>query len=450
MKKLYKYINIIVLVIFLIGCTNDKKLSTFDSGSISYGEFKRYFNVLDDSKKKEYKDYEDYFNLLRRLSLQKILTEKSKESGLINNAELQGEYKDISQKIAYNMLQKKMVDDKVKIHQADYSMYKKQYTLYQIVKKTDTLVDERINESKKQLNSIRKTIKSLDDFKAAAKKYSDDITANDGGYIGNVKVGEMEDEIDIVLKTLPHITCSEIIETNVGLHLIMISGTVDISIDELISDAELNETIYNKKMLEIEENWYKQLLKDKDLRINKEIIKERKYDESIVITYKDKTITRDKFFKTADELTKSISINPSYSDLLTLADNLSLDLILSNKIIDPSITKSMKYNTIMEFAYYDLVSKHYVSDTVKDFAPSKKQISDFYKENLNDMFTFELKGGTIFVQPLNEVEEMIYQKLYDQNANIARYNFYRSTIDESNFKTNEKLLKKFIKEVSQY
>ena len=76
--------------------------------------------------------------------------------------------------------------------ESDYQKYKKRYEVYQIVKRTDHLDESKIKESRKLLETLSKDIEDLESFIEAAKKYSDDITAKDGGYIGKIRLGKSQ------------------------------------------------------------------------------------------------------------------------------------------------------------------------------------------------------------------------------------------------------------------
>jgi len=451
LKLVKLQIFLIIIVMFILSsCSSDNRvLATYNNDKITFSEFNRYFNVLDEDTQATYNNnYDSYYNLLLKLGVQKILTHMAEAEKITEETELQNQLKEIGQQIAYGLLQKRNITDKINISQSDFNVYRKQYILYQIVKRTDTLNQNLIDTNKNLLNRIRTQISTLDDFKRLAREHSDDITATNGGFIGRVRPGEMEDSIDQVLKNLQIGECSNIIESQVGLHLIFIADTVDIPIDELKDDPELNEIIYNTKFIEAEETWYRSLLNTNNITIYQDNIFQRLRDNAPAIKYKDTIIDRKTFFETADNLTRNLSINPTNNELLSLANNMGLELILSNLTSNESIQNSGAYKKIMEFTYYDIVSKYYTEKMITIEEPTEDDLKRFYNENIDNMFTFELQGGTIFVQPYSEVVELITLRVKETNRTEMRNRFLLSVINDNNFEINENNLKRFITETT--
>ena len=104
--------------------------------------------------------------------------------------------------------------------------------------------ENKLAESRRSLESLSKSIKTLEQFKEAAIKYSDDITSKKGGYVGEIRIGIMEEEIDKQLEKLGVGKVSTVIETSVGYHLIFIESEREKNIEELIRDKSIYDEIY--------------------------------------------------------------------------------------------------------------------------------------------------------------------------------------------------------------
>ncbi len=108
--------------------------------------------------------------------------------------------------------------------------------------------------------SVRIEARSGKDFADLARKYSDDVTAKDGGDIGIFKKGEMLPEFENALAKLKPGEVSEIFKTPSGLHFIRLE---DRSHGELLPfekvKGELTDVLYKKKSEERFNRWLAEL-----------------------------------------------------------------------------------------------------------------------------------------------------------------------------------------------
>jgi peptidyl-prolyl cis-trans isomerase SurA len=106
------------------------------------------------------------------------------------------------------------------------------------------------------------------DFAELAKKYSDDVSAKDGGDIGSFKKGEMLPEFDSALAKLKPGEVSEPFATASGLHIVQL---VERSTGELVPfekvKSEVEDVLYKKKSEERFNQWLVDLKKGASIDI---------------------------------------------------------------------------------------------------------------------------------------------------------------------------------------
>ncbi|HPO50267.1 MAG TPA: peptidylprolyl isomerase [Spirochaetota bacterium] len=274
-----RYIIFFAAFLLVFSCAGDPSkivIAKFDSGVVNLKEAKDEYSKISDQDKSKYKSDEDYFRLVRKIALEKIMIQAAYKSGVAEEEEFVKRFEESKKNIAYNILKKKNVLDKITVTEADYEKYKKSYELYQIVKRTDILDENKILKAKKSLEKLSKELKDLKSFQDAARIYSEDVTASEGGFVGNLRLGVMEEEIDKVMENLGTGRCSKVIETGVGAHLIFINKIDSIPFNDLLQDKKLHEAIYNAKVENIENKWYDNLLKSPELKIDEIKLKKRK------------------------------------------------------------------------------------------------------------------------------------------------------------------------------
>ncbi|MDP3789614.1 MAG: peptidyl-prolyl cis-trans isomerase [Candidatus Omnitrophota bacterium] len=125
------------------------------------------------------------------------------------------------------------------------------------------LVRKKEGGEEKAKELIRKVKALLDagqDFEAAAKKYSEGPNAKGGGNMGLIKRGEMMTEIDGAIFSIPAGSVSDIVETPIGYHIFKVTQIVPARSKDFDSaKAEIEDTIYQKKINKNLEKWLKEL-----------------------------------------------------------------------------------------------------------------------------------------------------------------------------------------------
>ncbi|HOJ64540.1 MAG TPA: peptidylprolyl isomerase [Spirochaetota bacterium] len=449
MRRIFLTIFILILG---ISCSNDEKIiiARFDNGYVTLKEAINEYDNLSDKTKEEIKTKNDYFKHVRKIALEKILLLEALEQGLDKEEKFVKKIEETKKKIAFDLLKKRNVTDKIKIVESDYAKYRKLYSLYQIVKRVDILDKNRIEQSKKILLSLSKEIKDLVSFKEAAKKFSDDVTARNGGFVGEVWSGYMEDEISKVMEKLGTNKVSNLIETDTGLYLIYIERIREANLEELLRDKELYNTIYKEKEDKYETEWYESMLNDFNLKIYKERLKERKYDDEIVIQYFDKKKTRKEFFELVDNYRQNGAFpEPTYEELIQLSKNIALGFIIDNKIHKENLLNSYEFKERFEKEKKFLLTREFIDRNISVPEITYNEIKEFYEKNKKDLFTFQIENGKFYIQPLKEVEDFIKQKLNSEAIQNAKYDLYRKEVEKYHLVIDDKILDLLIKKVSK-
>lgn len=442
------HISFVLIILLLLSCGKDFskiKVATYSGGAISAKSLLDEYAGLSEDEKKSTKSYDDFYKLVRKIALEKIIIENAVRDGLDRRDDFINKIEETKNSIGFEILKKKNVTDKILIVENDFLRYKKAYTLYQIVKRSDILNENKLAESKRFLDSLSKSIKTLEQFKETAAKYSDDITSKKGGYVGEIRIGIMEEEIDKQLEKLGVGKVSTVIETSVGYHLIFIESEREKNIEELIRDKSIYDEIYRMKEEELENQWYEKLLKDNSYKLNETVLKEKKKDGEIVAQYDNEKITRKEVFETVEKLRQNGAFpEPTFDELIRLVKNLSLGMILNKKIASDSVISTKEFSEKLDVRKRFLLRDTYVSENLKIKEITSEEINAFYDENKKTLFTFKLENGKDFLQPLNEVEEFIKQKIEETRYKESRYELYKMLIEESNFNVIEKELNSII------
>ena len=276
-------------------CFNDKVIAGYNNNKIYLSEALKAYNDLDFESKSRISSTDECFRFVRRIALEKIILEKAKEEKFDKSKSIQDKVEKAKKIISFEILKKKNVTDKITLGSDDYKKYALRYKLYQIVKRTDILDEKKVDESRKFLNALAEKIKDLDTFKDNAKKYSDDDTAKEGGFVGNIRLGIMEENIDNVIKNLAVNTVSKIVESSAGVHLFFIEGIETVPVNELKKDKALYDLLYKEKTAATEDKWFETLSNDPAIKYNQELLKQKVSDDKVVIQYKSKKVTRKEF-----------------------------------------------------------------------------------------------------------------------------------------------------------
>lgn len=449
----YNFLNktasliIFILLILFVSCGSDDNriVATYDGGFVTFKDMKVEIDGYTDLEKSNLSSKNDFAKVARKLALENILIKDANNSGISQDTEFLERLQDSKNNIGFEILKKKNVLDKIFIVETDYYRYKKIYSLYQIVKRTDIPEESKITASRNLLNNLLKSIKNLDQFKNAAAKYSDDVTSVKGGFVGEIKLGVMEEEIDKALEKISVGKVAGIVETSAGLHLLFVDNIREVELDELLSDKRIGDDIYRAKEEYYENEWYEKLLSDSKYKLNTEVLKKKVYDDEIVAQYEDEIITRREAFESVDKLRQNGAFpEPTFEELIRLVKNMSLGIIIKKKLNSDSLLNSAEYKDRIKKEEEFLLKNEYIAKNVKIKTITDSEIVNFYNDNKKTLFTFSLDNGKEYVQPINEVKEFIIQKLTDNYSTESKYEFYREVIEKNNFKVENKNLELFI------
>jgi parvulin-like peptidyl-prolyl isomerase len=428
---------VLVFTILMFSCKNKDKVAVFNDGYVCHYEVIDRFKSLSVEDKKNINTDDDIYKFIRKIALEKIILDKAIKENFDKKDSLIKELEKSKKQIGFDILKKRNVIDKISINRDDYKKYTKTYNLYQIVKRINVNDPKKIEAEKTLLKDIAKNIKDIEAFKEYAKKYSDDITAQSDGYVGKIRLGVMEEQIDNVISKLPTNKVSDVVESSSGLHLLYVSSIDEVKIDDLLYDKELFNSIYNEKRIKLEESWYENLIKDTGLKIDEKSIKENIQDDQIVvISYKDKKVTAKEFFDIVNSYKQSNFPEPTQDDLLKLAKSIALNIIIEKKALDPAITKSKEFKDKLEKEKKFLMLNDYVSSKITQPVITDELIKNFYEQNKSLLFTFKLDDGRIYIQPIDEVKKFIAQKLESALIQESKINMYKKIIDDEKLVIN--------------
>lgn len=438
-------IFIVFTLLFSCGMSKNTEIARYDKGSITVEDFYHYYNKLSDKQLEAFDDRADYINFVRKIALEKMIYQNAIEKGYDENEELISYQNQRDKSFAFDLIQKKYIDDKIQINPSDYEPYTDEYELYQIVKKTDTLDEKKLTKSYNLLNSLKNEIKNLDDFKEKASEFSDDVTAERGGFVGYIRKGYMDSKIDEVLSKISKGEVSDVIETYAGYHLIFVNSIEKYEIEDIMDNQEITDQIFMTKKNAMEEKWYKQLLKSNDLTIYYDAIDNNEFENgNPIIIYKDSIITKIEFTDQIETYRQDMFPEPTSKEKKDLLERMALRMILDEMTNSNEITKSEKYikNHKEQFKY--LLVNQYINDHISLNKITENDIKNYYDKNIDTMFTFPQKDGSDYIQPLNEVKKLISQKLEQSNYQKARSDLYISIINEKNYTIVDKNFDKLI------
>ena len=191
-------------------------------------------------------------------------------------------------------------------------------------------------------------------------------------------------------------------------------------------------------------------MKDNSYIFNETVLKEKKKDEEVVAQYDNEKITRREVFETVEKLRQNGAFpEPTYDELIRLVKNLSLGMILNKKIASDSVVSTKEFSEKLDVRKRFLLRDTYVSENLKIKEITPHDINTFYNENKKTLFTFKLENGKDYLQPINEVEEFIKQKIEETRYKEARFELYKMLIEESNFNVIEKELNSIIQIINK-
>ena len=132
-----------------------------------------------------------------------------------------------------------------------------------LVRKKEQEDKTKEDESLKKIQEVASELKKGRDFSELAKEYSEGPYAEKGGEMGYIARGDTLPEIDEVLFSLKESEVSDVIETSLGYHLLLVEEIQeqrDLSFEE-VSDY-LKQQIYMKKFEENLLNWLEEKRKN--------------------------------------------------------------------------------------------------------------------------------------------------------------------------------------------
>ncbi len=429
MKNIFVLLSLTVLI---ISCGNSKAVvATYKSGNVTVGEIEDIFKNIPMEEKVKMQSVEDFYKLARKVAIEKIILNESEKNGLRDDKTVLKEIEVLKKELLFDKLREKNVLSKVKVTEDDYHKYKKIYELYQIVVRTDTLSEERLKKAKSTLETLRKSIKTIDDFKNAAKKYSEDVSASNGGYLGKLRLGIMDDAIDSAIQKLKVKEVSPIVETYSGYHLLYVNGVEEIDPKELYSDKKLYDTINGDKTEAQENRWFKSMLGEPGLKIDYDAVKNGTPDKT-VIKLKDKIVTR----KDIEDRIKDLRQNnafpePTEGERRELIEKTAIKLVLDTKLNDTSVLSDPEVKRQLDLSINYYLMNVYISRNLKKAEITDAEIKKFYDDNIVTLFTFKDERNKDIIQPMGEVKGFIVQKLEASKEKESRYDLYRKlTSDE--------------------
>ena len=444
-KRVSSIIVTIITAIVICSCGSnyDKlTLAVSNGGTVTGADFFTEYNGYSAQEQSEIKTYDDYYKIVRKLALKQIIYRHALDEDLQNEPDIQTMLTEAQKNIGYEILLKKNVTDKILITEADYAPYRKYYDLYQIVRRIDTLDEKRIARSRSIMADLAKNVKTFEEFQEAAKKYSEDITAADGGYMGQIRRGILDDELDRELGKLSEGQMSGIIETNAGLHILYLSKITIRKTEELIADQSIYDDIYTTKKNELESQWYEKLLRSGKLVFNRDALPNGTDGQTVVVQYGDNTITKQQIDEQVSQLRQNGAFpEPTHDELERLVENMALNIIVSAKVLSPEVTDTKEFHQQFEKRRAAILEDQYILRHTAAVPPSDDEILKFYIENKKQLFSFKTDSGKELVQPLAEVKDFIIEKLTQADVKNRRRELYRSEIEEGKFKENEKNIK---------
>lgn len=446
MKSVAQSLFFLILLFCFISCANrNVEVAEYDGGTIMKDEISRLINGMGVRELDHLQTKDDYFRFVRKIALEQIILKEVDRTGLAEQPDIREKLYSIRRNTAFEILHKRNVLDKIKIVESDYSDYSTVYELYHIVCRTDTLNENKIEQSRKLLQKLSSEIKSLDDFKKCAEKYSEDATSYDGGYVGKIRFGIMDSEIDKTLKKLEPGKISDIVETYAGLHLLWVNSTEKADMEELFKDRKLYDAIYAQKQENFENIWYGKLLEEKKLKIIEDNIGSSD-NSAEVVTYDGRKITMAEISQMIDDLRKNGFPTPTKSELKLKVRDMAAKLVLEAKMESPELLESEEFKKQVKNACDYYLMNEYIDRNKKLEPVTDAEVNDFYEKNVTALFTFKDKDGNAFVQPVSEVRKFIEQKVQDGKMQNARYQLYQNLIKQYNLQIADDALLLLMKE----
>jgi peptidyl-prolyl cis-trans isomerase SurA len=129
------------------------------------------------------------------------------------------------------------------------------------------LTEEGLSADKKKekyllAKSILREVKGGRDFSAAAKEYSEDISASEGGDVGFVEKGKMVPEFENTVYRMKEGEISDIVETEYGFHIIKVDQVLaGRTLPLKVVKNKVQSILSKKKQKSVYEEWMNELRK---------------------------------------------------------------------------------------------------------------------------------------------------------------------------------------------
>jgi len=225
--------------------------------------------ILSEAKKAGIKAADDEIDeRIQKLIKERFASEeKFREMLAIQNASLSEMRETVRNEIIKSKIVREKVGWKVVITPSEVRQYYDQHiTEFVEPEKIEVLnimvrkKEGRTDEAKELIKKIKALLDGGDDFQEVAKKYSEGPNANGGGSLGFVKRGDMMREIDDAIFALSPGGISDIVETPIGYHIFKVTEKLAARSKDFDSaKADIEETIYQKKIDKNLEKWLKEL-----------------------------------------------------------------------------------------------------------------------------------------------------------------------------------------------
>ncbi len=134
----------------------------------------------------------------------------------------------------------------------------KRYRVEHILVKVNDLTSEA--QALARIQDVQQKIQQGQDFKAVAKQYSEDGSANQGGDIGWIRSGETVPEFEQMVTQLPLNQVSQPVRTAFGYHLIRVVDSREENVGQMQQKNEIRQRIADRKAQQIYLEWVQQLV----------------------------------------------------------------------------------------------------------------------------------------------------------------------------------------------
>ncbi len=203
----------------------------------------------------------------RELSIQKAI-----KTGLDKNPIVQQKMNDIlfhaqiSKDLEGELKKITVSDDEVKKYYADNKEYRTAHILYRV--KVDPSPEEVKQALNQSLEIYQQVVKNPESFSTLANKYSQTSVAAVGGDLGFQPPSRLAPEYYQAIKGQKIGYVSQPVRTQMGFHVIKVLGVRDF---DQIDKNLYKKIIYDQKRDGILSNYFKNLQKNSDIKINKPI-----------------------------------------------------------------------------------------------------------------------------------------------------------------------------------